>query len=102
MTKFIIFFTFFFSNFCFSQTQKNYIPKKGFVPNKETAIKIALAIWEPIYGKKHIDKQKPTIATLKDGIWYLHGTLPKGCRGGTAMLEIDKKTGKILKVGHGK
>lgn len=36
----------------------NYIPREGYVPNKETAIKIAEAIWLPIYGNK-IYNSKP-------------------------------------------
>jgi hypothetical protein len=36
----------------------NYKPSQGYVPNAETAIRIALAVWEPIYGKKQIDSEK--------------------------------------------
>ena len=30
---------------------KGYLPKEGFVPDKNTAIKIAEAVWFPIYGE---------------------------------------------------
>jgi hypothetical protein len=31
--------------------QHNYRPAAGYVSNEETAIKIAVAVWIPIYGK---------------------------------------------------
>jgi hypothetical protein len=34
-------------------------PKDGFVPNEQTAIQIAVAVWTPIYGKENIERQKP-------------------------------------------
>jgi hypothetical protein len=37
--------------------QTGYIPKDGFVPNEATAIKIAIAVWTPIYGDKISKKQ---------------------------------------------
>jgi hypothetical protein len=79
-----------------------YKPKEGFVPNKETAIKIAEAIWLPIYGDR-IYKRKPFVAELKNGkTWIVQGTLPKGWDGGTPYIEIQKSDGKILLVMHGK
>ena len=52
-----------------------YKPKNGFVPNKETALKIAEAVWLPIYGKS-IYNEKPFKATLLNGqIWQVEGTL---------------------------
>lgn len=70
------------------------------VPDQSTAIKIAEAIWLPIYGEK-IYKEKPFIATLKDStIWVVRGTLNSNSKGGTAYIEIQKKDCKILKVTH--
>ena len=80
----------------------NYKPREGYVPNRETAIKIAVAIWGPIYGEKKIEKEKPYKAFLKDGIWYVSGSLPKNTVGGVAEAEISKEDGRILRVGHGK
>src|SRR5882672_3840959 len=37
-----------------SQTPKSRPEKDGFVPNAETAIRIAEAVWLPIYGEKLI------------------------------------------------
>jgi hypothetical protein len=75
-------------------------PKEGFVPNEATAVKIAEAIWFPIYGEE-IFAAKPFKAVLKDGIWFVNGTLPDGWLGGVPEAEISKKDGKILRVSHG-
>ncbi len=90
------------------ETQKyNYKPQQGYVPDEETAIKIAVAVWIPIYGKEIIEKEKPYIATLKNGVWYVTGSLPKAKAservvGGVAEAEINKDDGKIIRISHGK
>jgi len=72
-----------------------------YVPNGQTAIKIAEAIWLPIFGES-IYKEKPFKAILiKDRIWYVHGTLHTAI-GGTVNIEIQKSDCKILSVSHGK
>jgi len=38
-------------------------------PNSDSAIKIAVAVWDPIYGAAQIMREKPYHATLRDGIW---------------------------------
>ena len=83
------------------KNQSGYIPKSGFVPNKTTAIKIAEAIWLPIYGER-IYKKKPYAVKLENGVWIIEGTLPTNSKGGVPYIEIQKKDGKILKVMHGK
>lgn len=78
----------------------NYKPAQGYVPDAETAIKVAVAIWTPIYGKEQIEKEKPYKAILKDDVWYVSGSLPEGWLGGVAEAEIAKDSGCILKVYH--
>lgn len=81
----------------------NYKPPQGYVPDEATAIKIAVAVWEPIYGQEQISKQKPYKAILVNGIWIVEGSLPKPYTpGGAAVAEIAKDDGKILRVSHGK
>ncbi len=82
--------------------ESNYKPKEGYVPDAETEIAIAVAVWNPIYGKEHIAKEKPYTAILSKGIWTVMGSLPKGVRGGTAIAEISKDDGRILRVIHEK
>ncbi|MEY2575605.1 MAG: hypothetical protein QOF80_1092 [Verrucomicrobiota bacterium] len=43
-----------------------YKPANGFVPDEATAIKIAVAIWTPIFGKAKIAKQSSSEA-LRSG-----------------------------------
>lgn len=86
------------------ESQKHsFIPKDGFVPDKETAIRIAEAVWIPIYGEEKINSEKPFKATLSNGVWMVEGSLPEGFeKGGVAIAEIAKKDGRIIRVSHGK
>jgi hypothetical protein len=79
----------------------NYKPKDGYVPDEQTAIAIAVAVWSPIYGRDHIQNEKPFKAVLTNGVWHVEGTLPEGLVGGVAVAEISKDDGRILKVSHG-
>jgi len=88
--------------FSAEQSDHNVRPSAGYVPDAETAIRIALAVWEPIYGREQIERQKPYRATLQNGVWVVAGSLPPGWRGGVAVAEIAKRDGKILRVSHGK
>ncbi len=88
---------------CVAEAQEhNYKPASGYIPDEETAIKVAVAVWTPIYGKDKIEKEKPYKAILKDGIWYVEGSLPEGWKGGVAEAEIAKDDGKIIRISHGK
>jgi hypothetical protein len=81
--------------------EKTNPQKEGFIPNKETAIKIAEAIWLPIYGKKVLE-EKPFKANLLDSnVWLVSGSLHAQF-GGVVCLKIQKNDGKVLKVYHTK
>jgi hypothetical protein len=78
-------------------------PVDGYVPNKNTAIRIAVAVLSPIYGDEHIAQEQPFTASLKDGVWTVEGTPPKPeTNGGVAEIRISKKDGRVLYVCHGK
>jgi len=79
-----------------------YIPEEGFVSTPEIAIKIAESILIPIYGKEKIEEQKPFLINLENDIWIIEGNSHEIIEGGTAYIEIDKISGKILKVFHSK
>jgi hypothetical protein len=86
-----------------SASQKHsYVPPNGFVPDEKTAIRIAEAVWSPIYGEDKIRREEPFVASLKSGVWTVQGSLPKGWVGGVAIAEISKSDGRILRVSHGK
>lgn len=86
-----------------NSSKNTYYPQDGFVPNKETAIKIAEAVWLPIFGED-IYRQQPYKAKIENGIWKIEGSLvesdEKVIVGGTAYIEIVQKDGRIIKVSH--
>ena len=89
-------------------SEHNYRPPEGYVPDAKTAERIAEAIWRPVYGAKVINEQKPFETRLKGRVWYVSGSLPaspeKGMAmvGGAAEAQIDRFTGKILRMSHSK
>jgi hypothetical protein len=83
-------------------TEHNYKPADGYVANAETAIRVALAVWEPIYGKDQIERQAPYRADLNGGVWTVRGSLVPDRPGGVALAEIAMDDGRILRVSHGK
>ena len=86
---------------CAEEERHNFHPPAGYVPDEATAVRIAEAVWLPIYGESVL-KEKPFHAKLANGIWIVGGTLPEGYIGGTAEAEISKKDGCILRISHGK
>ncbi len=78
------------------------VPKAGFVPDQATAIRIAEAVWIPIYGEVQIASEKPFVAELKGDVWVVTGTLQADVDGGVAIAEIAKRDGRIIRVSHGK
>jgi hypothetical protein len=84
------------------EPKHNYKPQAGYVPDEKTAVAIALAVWVPIYGEKQIKTQKPYKAELRDGIWYVSGSLKDGWVGGVAEAEIVKDDARVIRVTHGK
>src|SRR5690242_532970 len=73
----------------------------GYVPNEETAIKVAEALWLPLYGA-NIYNHRPFKAMLQDSIWVVEGTLDDGARGGVPHAEIRKKDCKVIRLYHTK
>lgn len=82
--------------------EHNYKPVQGYVPDEATAIAIAIAVREPIYGHEQIAKQKPFKAVLVKGVWKVEGSLPMHVLGGVAVAEISKDDGRVWRVSHGK
>lgn len=85
------------------QIAGNYVPAAGFVPDSATAVRIAVAVWIPIYGAAQIRSEQPYNASLKNGVWTVTGTLPRQYnQGGVAIAKIANRDGRILFVLHGK
>lgn len=79
---------------------KGDIPEDGFVPDHQTAIKIAESIWLPIYGEKIYQEKPFNTVLMDDSLWLVSGTLPDSILGGTVFLKMRKKDAKIIMVTH--
>ncbi len=80
----------------------SFKPKDGFVPDAETAVKIAEAVLTPVRGEKQIASERPFTATLHGDAWKDESTLncAPACGGGTAEVKISKTSGRILFMNH--
>jgi len=78
-----------------------FMPNDGCVPNSETAIRIAEAVWLPVYGDEIYDRKPFSAELISDSVWAVAGNLPKDVLGGVPYIEIQKRDGKILGLGHG-
>ena len=81
-------------------------PSSGFVPDAATAIRIAEAVWTPIYGATQVHSERPFHAELRGELWHVYGSLPQPPRGmemvgGVMEADINRRNGKILQVLHG-
>ncbi len=81
-----------------------FVPKEGFVPNAEVAVKIAEAVLIPVFGQQVLS-ERPFKARLEAEAWIVEGTLNcgghvGGCDGGAAEVRISKKSGEILRMIH--
>jgi hypothetical protein len=91
-----------------SACQGNPTPAVDYVPDAATAVKIAEAVWIPIYGERQVLSERPFHAVLQGKVWQVYGSLVEPPRagemavGGTVEATIDRRTGKVLRVSHGK
>jgi hypothetical protein len=83
-----------------SHIDKGDIPDEGFVPDIRTAIKIAKAVWLPIYGKRALMWRRYKIRLIDDSVWVIEGGNTLGMNGGGPFIRIDKYRGTILEVTH--
>jgi hypothetical protein len=94
--------------FCLTKSDKvlgawGYNPiERDIVTDSLSAVLIAKAAWYPIYGKEHIEREKPFRVTEYIKYWTVEGTLPEGYAGGTAHIVIRKSDGKVMEVWHDK
>ncbi|GJG88790.1 hypothetical protein tb265_39710 [Gemmatimonadetes bacterium T265] len=89
------------------QPGPGYTPPDGFVPDSATAVRVAVAVWTPIYGAATIAGERPYHARLRGGIWTVEGSLPRAqpgtvVSGGVALAEIAKRDARVLRVTHGR
>jgi len=105
-----------FLTFIVTLTSFSFPSDRNYVPDSQTAIKIAEAVWYPIYGDE-IYSKRPFVAELTDdSIWHVYGSLPKSYieiakngdttyvvnHGGVPHIFLNKSDGKIIDVYHTK
>jgi len=74
-------------------------PNNGYVPDEQTAISIAVAVWTPLYGAKQIASEKPYQATLNNGVWTVTSAIPPRTKYVQySVVEISQDTGCVLRV----
>lgn len=75
------------------------------VPDERTALKIAKAVWLPIYGGKNLLGYSYKIELIEGKFWIIIGVKKInryfGSQGGGPYIHIERETGTILQVGHG-
>lgn len=84
----------------FVDSHEGILREDGFLPDEQTAIRVAEIILVRIYGREILDR-RPFVAHLVNGeTWYIKGSVPGGADGGVPYLVMRKKDGMILKVMH--
>lgn len=83
-----------------AKTSNEFSPTKV-IPDSKTAVEISESILFPIYGKESIIKQRPYDLSLIDGYYIINGTFPKPQIGGTFIIIINSRNGKVMKLTHG-
>jgi hypothetical protein len=75
------------------------LPEAGAVPDAETAIRIAEAVWLPVCGVEKVESGKPFKAELKLGpVWIVSGSQEREESESSLCVVIRKSDGKILSI----
>ena len=77
-------------------------PREGMVPDAPTAVAIAIAVWNPVYGEKEIASERPYSAVLRRGEWTVTRRMSDSWVGGAPTAVISKKDGRVIKIYHTK
>ena len=79
-------------------------PDAGILYDPEAAATIARAYLTLGFGKDWVASQLPLHVCIKDDVWIVKGDEGRLVReervGGVMYIELDRKTGKLLSVGH--
>lgn len=81
---------------------ENKILTDKVISDSQTAVKVAEDILFKIYGEENIVKQRPYNVKYVEDYYIINGTMPAGIAvGGTFLIIISSKDGKIIKLTHG-
>ena len=85
------------------KTQHNVVDnKRQIIPDSVTAVGVAEKILFKIYGQSNIENQRPYEIYRVKNYWSISGTLPKDALGGTFLIIMDSRDGRIIRITHGK
>lgn len=71
-------------------------------PTIESVLQRAESELKIMYGAKIVDSEKSLLVSLENNIWTVVGSSKDGEKGGVSEIKIDKITGKIIHISHGK
>lgn len=71
-------------------------------PTIESVLQRAESELKILYGAKIVDSEKPLLVSLENNIWTVVGSSKDAGKGGVSEIKIDKITGKIIHISHGK
>ena len=85
---------------CYPQKKptRPLLPTEGVLPDEATVVKVAEAVFAPVFGNDAVSKYRPYHAVLKHGIWTVYGTLQTNARGGTPMMTVQKSDGRVTEI----
>ena len=75
---------------------------KEIILDSIVAVDIAEIILFKGYGQENIKRQRPYEIYKIKNYWSISGTLPRDWLGGTFLIIMDARDGRIIKVTHGK
>lgn len=84
-------------------TEPTYIPPGGYIPDAETAVRVAVAILAPVYGEQLILSQRPFQVSLVNELWKVRGYSKSESRTervGRFEIDIDKISGRVVRMHH--
>lgn len=79
------------------------VVENGVLNNETIAVEVAKIYISNIFGKACLQEEKPyQVVMINDSIWDISGSLPKNALGGTFSIVLDKRTGGVISIMHGK
>jgi hypothetical protein len=78
---------------------RSYRPASGFIPDRDTAIRVAKAILIPVYGEKTVDSEEPLSVALDGDVWTVKGAV-RPYPSGNAEIKLSKSEGTVLFLSH--
>ena len=80
-----------------AKTLEAWSTRIGYVPDIETATRVAEAVWLPVFGAETVESQKPFRAELLQDKWLVRGAVGTGS-GETLFVRIAKADCRILEM----